>query len=137
MAHEHDVYCLLADAAAQARDEEALGRFAPAAYELDARDGHRLYQGIAHRALGVAARLHGDHADAETHLGRALDLFQALDARWQAGRTLVELGELALARGESGTAQEYYQQALSAYEKLRALPDAERTRIRLNELVST
>jgi hypothetical protein len=131
MAHDHDVTMLLAEAAGQLGDAAALATYAPRLEELAARDDHRLYRPIAHRALGVAARLRGDYGEAEAQFGRALAAFQQIGARWQAGRTLVELGELARARSNGTAAQEAFAQALAAFEEVQAAPDADRARRRL------
>lgn len=134
MAHEHDVYTMLADVAAQQRDEAALREYTPRAEELAARDAHKLYLAIAHRARGVASRLAGAHDEAEAQLNQALEMFQQMGTRWQAGRTLAEMGELTLARSNAGAARDYFSQALAAFEALRAAPDVERTRMALEAL---
>jgi hypothetical protein len=134
IAHDHEVYMLLADAAAHLRDGEALARYAPLAEELAERDGHRLYLAIAQRARGVAAQLKGAHGEAAESLNGALEGFQALDAGWQTGRTLSELGELALARSDAQAARGYFTQALAEFEARRAAPDAARTRESLARL---
>jgi tetratricopeptide (TPR) repeat protein len=128
---EHDLYAMLADAAAQQRDVAALQQYAPLAEELAARYDHKLYQAIAHRAWGVAHRLAGKYAEAEVRLKQALDLFQQLATPWQIGRTLFELGEVALSRTENTAAQKHFSRALVAFEELGALPDATRTREKL------
>ncbi len=125
---EHDLYAMLADAAAQQRDAAALQQYAPLAEELAARYDHKLYQAVAHRAWGVAHRLAGGLKESEARLNQALELFQQLDTRWQIGRTLFELGELALARTENTAAQEQFSRALAAFEQIGALPDAARAR---------
>ena len=136
MAHEHDVYTILADIAAQQGDAAALRQYAPLAEELAARDGHRLYLAIAHRAWGVARRLAGPsgYVEAEAQLNQALEVFQQLGTRWQAGRTLAEMGELALARSNAGAARDCFSQALAAFEAMQAVPDAARTRAVLKSL---
>jgi tetratricopeptide (TPR) repeat protein len=131
---EHDLYAMLADAAAQQRDEAALRQYAPLAEEAAARYDHRLYRAIAHRAWGVAHQLAGAHPEAEARLGRALELFGGLDTRWQIGRTLFELGELARARSDSLAAREHFARALAAFEEMGAAPDAARTRALLETL---
>ena len=125
---EHDLYAMLADAAAQQRDESALQKYAPLADEFASHYDHKLYQAIAHRAMGVAYRLAGQYPEAEIQLNRALELFQKLETRWQIGRTFIELGELALSRAEITAAREHFSHALSAFEVMGALPDAVRTR---------
>src|SRR5262245_986308 len=108
---EHDLYAMLADAAAQQRDESALGKYAPLAEEFASRYDQKLYQAIASRAWGVAHRMAGQHAESKTRLNQALELFQQLDTRWQIGRTLFELGELALSRNENEAAHEHFSRA--------------------------
>jgi len=125
---------MLVDAAAQQRDLPALQEYAPLAAELAVRHEHRLYQAIIHRAQGVAHRLSSEYADAETQLNQALKGFQELKTRWQIGRTLYELGELALARTDKAKARAYFSQALTAFEAMEAVPDAARTRTVLASL---
>ncbi len=125
---EHDLYAMLADAAAQQRDMQALEQYAPLAEELAARYDHKLYQAVAHRAWGVAHRLTGRHAESEARLNRALELFEQSNTRWQMGRTLFELGELSLSRAETAAAHDRFSRALAAFEEMGALPDAKRTR---------
>jgi hypothetical protein len=131
---DHDLYAMLADAAVQQRDEAALRQYAPLAEETALRYDHKLYQGIAHRAWGVLHWLAGEEAEAAARLNLALELFQKLGARWQIGRTLFELGELALARAEAGDAREQFIRARTAFEKMGAVPDVARTRARLESL---
>src|SRR5437867_965541 len=135
MPHEHDVYGLLADAAARHHDAAALRQYAPLAEQLAARDSHPLYLAIAQRARGVAARLAGEGEQAKAQLQQALGVFQQMGTRWQMGRTWFELGELALATSEPGTARDYFNQALTTFEALQAVPDAARARARLDSLV--
>ena len=94
MAHDHEIYMILADTAVEMRDSSGLYKYAPLLEELANRDKHKLYLAIAHRAYEFAHRLEGKHAEAETQLKQALELFTKLGARWQIGRTLFELGEL-------------------------------------------
>ena len=132
---EHDLYAMLADAAAQQREESALQKYAPLAEEFASRYDHKLYQAIAYRAWGVAHQLAGRYDEAKGRLKRALELFETLDTRWQIGRTLFELGELALrSHPENEAAREYFSRALAAFEEMGALPDATRTREKLTAL---
>jgi tetratricopeptide (TPR) repeat protein len=131
---DHDLYALLADAAAQQRDEAALGRYAPLAEETATHYDHTLYKAVAHRALGVAHGLAGDHSQAETRFNQALELFRGLETRWQIGRTLFELGELARTRADGAAAQDYFTSALEEFETLGAAPDMARTRAALEAL---
>ena len=114
-----------------AYDEAALRQYAPQAEELAVRHGHVLYQAIAHRAWGVAHRLAGEYAASENRLNQALELFRGLDARWQIGRTLFELGQLATDRASTAEARDFFTRALAAFEEMRAAPDVARTRAAL------
>ncbi len=134
IAHEHDLYALLADAAAQQYDQNALTEYAPLAEKFAARDDHALYQGVVQRAWGVLDFLRGDYAHAETRLQDALARFTALDTRWQMGRAFFELGNVAAAQGNRDGARDYFTRALVEFEALRAQPDVARTRARMNGL---
>jgi tetratricopeptide (TPR) repeat protein len=133
---DHILTAALADAAAQQRDVPALRKYAPLAEDLAQRCGHKLNQGIAHRAWAVAHRLAGDYTQAATRLKAALVLFEGLDTRWQLGRTWHELGELAGALNDSVDARNSFQRALGYFEALRAAPDAARTRAAIDHLRS-
>jgi tetratricopeptide (TPR) repeat protein len=133
MAHDHEIYMILTDTAAELRDLDALHKYAPIIEQLASRDNHRLYLAIARRALGVSHRLAGQPSEAEHHLRQALDLFTKLGTRWQIGRTLFELGALHSTATQE-KAREYYSQALAAFEEIRSAPYAERTRLVLNEV---
>ena len=130
----HVLYAALADAGAQQSDEAALRKYAPLAETLAHRYGHRLYLGVAHRAWGVAHRLAGEYAAAEARLRQALVLFEALDTRWQVGRTYFELGACSAGQRQADVAREYFMAALAAFENLRAAPDIVRTRTALEAL---
>jgi hypothetical protein len=132
--NENEGYAMLADLAVQQRDEAGLRHYAPLIEEVARRDGHKLYQAIAHRAWGVAHRLAGEYDAATIRLNQALELFQALDTRWQIGRTLSELGKLADARAETAAARDYFSRALAAFEDMKAAPDAARVRAALETL---
>ena len=134
MAHKHIVYMMLADTAAQLRDAAALPRYASLLEELAIRDGHQPYLAVAHRSWGIAHTLNEEYAEAEARLTMALALFEGLEARWQVGRTLVEIAELALAQADEAGARERFSRALAAFESIRARPDVERTRAALEAL---
>ena len=127
MAHKHIIYMMLADTAAQVGDEAAIREYAPLLEELANRDDHQPYLAIAHRVWGVAYRLAGEYAEAEARLDRALELFDELKFRWQYGRTLFELGQLAYAKAEADAAQDYFSQARVVFEEMGAIPDVTRT----------
>ncbi len=129
---DHDLYAMLADAAAQQRDEAALRHYAPLAEETAVRYNHTLYRAIAHRAWAVAHRLAGEYAEAEAQLNQALALFQGLDTRWQIGRTLFELGELSQAQKDAAGARDYFSRALTFFEAMGARPDEARVRTALS-----
>ena len=59
MAHDHEIYMVLADTAAELRDIDALRKYAPQIEKLASRDNHRLYLAIAYRAseLGIGWRV--------------------------------------------------------------------------------
>jgi tetratricopeptide (TPR) repeat protein len=126
--NETERYFLLVDLAVQERDEVGLRQYAPLAEEMALRDEHLLFQAGSHRAWGVLHRLEGKYEKAEAHLNQALEMFQGLETRWQIGRTLYELAELAVARADPTEAREYFSRALVAFEEIRANPDAVRTR---------
>ena len=76
-------------------------------------------------------RLTGQYSEAETRLNQALEIFQQTDSRWQVGRTLCEMGELAVEEANATGAREYFSQALNVFESIDAAPDVERTRDRM------
>jgi hypothetical protein len=133
MAHDHHLAMLLTESAVHLRAAESLRRHAADLAALAERDGHRLYQGIARRAWGVAHTLAGEWAEAEAALNDALSLFRALETRWQEARTLTALAELAHARGDGGGARLAYKEALTLFETMGAAPDAARVREALQE----
>lgn len=132
MAHDHDVYMLLADSAAQLRNTEVIRQYTPRLEELALRDNHKPYLAIANRAWGVAHRIANELNDAETRLEKALALFEELGTRWQIGITLVELAELALARLDLTRARDYYLKAITEFELLESGPDLGRAQKALN-----
>ncbi len=131
-AADQDIYAMLADLAVEERDLAALQRFAPLAESTAESCGHRLYLAIAYRAHGVAAALDGDHPAAQRYLNQALEIFQELNARWQIGRTLLQLAEVARLGADSATARTSLSRALEAFEALGARPDAEHARAALS-----
>ena len=135
MAHKHIVYMMLTDSAAQLRDEAALRQYASLLEKLAVQDDHRPYLAVAHRAWGIACRLSGDYAEAETRLNQALELFGEMEARWQIGRTLYEMAEVNLAQSEMASANDHFSRALVEFESLQAIPDVERTQAALKALV--
>jgi hypothetical protein len=57
-----------------------------------------------------------------------------LGTRWQIGRTLFELGELALGLNQLTLARQHYAAALDAFEAMSAVLDATRARAALHAL---
>ena len=131
---ESDRYFLLADLAVLERDKVALRHYAPLAVEMAQRDNHLLFQASAQRAWGVLHRLEGKYEEAEARLNQALEMFEGLETRWQIGRTLFELAELALARTDQDQARDYFSRALIVFEEIKAAPDAARTQAALEAL---
>lgn len=134
MPTEPELYVLLADSAAERRDETALREFTPILEELATRNGHKLYEAVAHRAWGVAHTLAGEYEEARTRLNQSLALLRPLDTRWQIGRTLYELGELASKQRDLTAARSHFSEALTLYHDLRAVPYVQRTEARLASL---
>ena len=132
--HDTELYFMYLDLAVLQRDEAALRQYAPLAEETAARDDHILYQAVAHRGWGVMHRLQGEYAAAETCLSQALELFQGLETRWQIGRTLYELAEVALGRTDPAEARGYFLSALEAFDEMGAMPDMARTQAALDSL---
>lgn len=126
MAHDHDVYMLLVEAALQSGDVLGLKKFVPELEQLARRDNHRLYLGIALRARGVLNQLEGDLESAQACLQKALDIFRTLDSRWQCGRTCFVLGKLSSVRGDGTLAGALFSEALSYFDELGAAPDRQR-----------
>ncbi|RPI34769.1 MAG: tetratricopeptide repeat protein [Chloroflexota bacterium] len=131
MAHDHNVYMVLTDNAAQRGDLEALRQYTPLLEELAIRDDHILFRAIAHRAWGAAHHLEGDNVKAVGRLGEALDLFTRLNTPWQMGRTLSEMAEVELAQSRPAEAKEYLSRALAAFEAVKAGPDIKRIQEKL------
>jgi len=131
---DHDLYAMLADAASREGDLPALQRYAPLAEERAVRYDHRLYRATAHRALGVAHRLAGEHGRAQARLQQALELFVELGTNWQTGRTYFELGAVARAQSDTAAATRHFTDALSEFERQGAGPDVIRTQAALAEL---
>jgi tetratricopeptide (TPR) repeat protein len=134
MAHEHIVYMMLVDSATRAGDEDTIRNFVPKLEELALRDDHKPYLAVAHRAWGVAHRLAGEYSDAETRLEQALELFEEIGTRWQVGRTLFEMGELAMAKINGGAAHSYFSRAQDVFEEIGAKPDMMRTKAKIESL---
>lgn len=136
MAHEHIVYMMLTDAAAQLEDLESIYRYLSLLEPLVKRDDHRPYLAIAHRARGIAHRLEAEYDEASVQLNKALEIFQEFGAAWQKGRTYCQLADLALVQTDPTAAQENYLLALKEFEQVQALPDLKKTRQALEAIES-
>lgn len=125
---DHDLYAMLADVSVLQRDLAGIRQFAGHAEEYAKRYGHGLYLAIALRARGVAYYLSGDFDAARTRLEESLAIFRSMDAGWQIGRTIFELGELSRAKGELVRARAHYAEALHHFDRMNARVDATRVR---------
>ena len=126
MAHEHDIYMLLVEAALQTGNTPALENHLPQLEKLARRDNHGLYLATALRARGALHRIKGEFQEAEQDLQEALSIFQKMDTRWQCGRTCVEMGKLSQSQGDSASASQQFMQAQRYFEEVGALPDLSR-----------
>jgi hypothetical protein len=131
---DHDLYAMLVDGAAQNLDAEAIAKFAPLAEETARRTDHKLYLSLTHRAWGVLHRLSGEFDEAESRLTASRALCERLGARWQLGRTLVELGRLSIARGEVDDGRQHLEGAHALFDELGATPEIVRVRQELASL---
>jgi tetratricopeptide (TPR) repeat protein len=84
--------------------------------------------GHARRARARLARARGDAAAAARWLGQALAAFEASEARFDVGRTHVELADLAAAAADRGAAARHLGAAVALFDELGAGPDAARAR---------
>jgi hypothetical protein len=78
--------------------------------------------------------LKGEYIEAESKLNLAMGIFNALNARYQIGRTLFEMGELSTAQIDTAKARDYFIRALESFESMQATPDAERAKAALKRL---
>lgn len=129
-----DFHAACADAAAQDRDLAALETYAPLAAEESLRLGHRLYQGIAHRAQGVQHQLADNREASLEHFHRATMIFEELGTRWQLGLTQAAMAESHRAAERPTEARQSYRAALAAFEALGAKPAAAQVRAALENL---
>jgi hypothetical protein len=82
----------------------------------------------------VAHRLAGEYGQAGERLNRALESFSEIGARWQVGRTCVELGALARSQGERTSATAHLLRAIVEFESVGAVPDRVRAEATLAKL---
>ncbi len=74
--------------------------------------------GCAQRVLGRIAQANGMLADATTHLTEALYTFTALEARFEAGRTHLDLAAVAYAQGHRPATTAHLVQAQAVFQTL-------------------
>ena len=125
---------MLTDISVEHNNLEYINKYAPQAEDLANRHGHRLYQAISHRALGVANRLKNEFKQAEKRLSKALEIFEELGTNWQLGRTHYEFGQLFMAQDKPTEAKQHFERAIEKFEYMHALPDIERTQAALKFL---
>jgi hypothetical protein len=131
---DHEILVMLADIAALERDETVLSQYAQRAEEISTRLGHRLYQAVSWRALGILAWLQADTALAEARIRQSYASFMELGTAWQAGRCLLDLGEFYAAQYQPQAAKTCFSQALAAFETMRVQPTIDRTLAWLKKL---
>ncbi len=105
---------LLKGEAARAATEAQLG------LDISRTTGFTWAVGLAQRALGMIARVRGDLTEAERWLHEALQTFEAIQSRLDAGRTQLALAELAGARQDDHEALTRARQAQAAFVALNA-----------------
>ena len=122
------MHAALADSAAAAGDIGEVARYAPLAQEAARAVGHRLYEAISLRALGVAATRRGDGADAAARLDAAFVIFEDLGTPWQLGVTLADRAQSHLARRDQAAARADLERAAASFESIGAHLAAQRAR---------
>ena len=75
--------------------------------------------GLVQRVLGRVAYTHGQQAEAATHLQDALQVFAAIQARFEVGRTHLELVALTQALGQQAEAATHLRSAYALFTELR------------------
>jgi tetratricopeptide (TPR) repeat protein len=133
---EHEILVLMADNAAMQRNAEALSSTAERAELISRQLGHPLYQAVSLRALAALQGLKRNYPAAEAHLLEALSIFQKLETRWQAGRTLFDLAEVLAAQDRKHEAVEYYNQAIEEFEAMQAKPFINQVRAAAAKFIS-
>jgi hypothetical protein len=88
----------------------------------------RALAAFADRLEGQLAREHGDQRKAADSLTRARDGFAALEARWEAAKTDVELARVHLLRDERTEATALIDTALQTFTSLGAVRSQQRAR---------
>jgi tetratricopeptide (TPR) repeat protein len=73
---------------------------------------------LAQRALGRAALVRGDFVEAGTQLTAAQEAFDAMGARFEAGRTWLARAEAAASQGDASAARHQFREALRLFEAL-------------------
>jgi transcriptional regulator with PAS, ATPase and Fis domain len=116
-----------------ARCEEALGdpegrvlRLLQETVTLAVEHGYRVAEAIARRQFGRCLMNRGHAAEARAEIEAALDTFRDLKMSWEAGRTLLALGELTAATSEPMLGAPMLREALGLFDELGAEREAAR-----------
>ena len=110
----------LSEAYVSKGDLERAGALADEALHVAIEGQWCLAIAYAERAQGLVARARGALTESQEHLGRALDLFASVDARFQAARIGLLLAEVCHTAGDVESASRHLQGALEAFRRLRA-----------------
>jgi len=109
--------------------QEAIDRGVDVARE--ARDaGTKLEEGILHRVIATALRLHADLESSRWFLTRARDILGELGSRYELAKVDLEAAQLSAATGELGEARRQLDQAIHTFSELGARWDLNNARAR-------
>lgn len=109
---------LLGDAYLGAGDLERATEMADRAVAVSRESASRWALGWAQRTRGRIARARGSPEVARRHLEEALATFSAIDARFEAGRTELDLAEVAHALGDQARARDGLAAAMRGFQDL-------------------
>jgi len=122
------IHTLVLDFASQTGGWDLIEKLGGESLERARRSHGRHYVALNCYTLGIHRREHGQLDEANALLTEAVDVFRAIDCRWQLARALRELGLLRRAQRNSDYATKLLQEAMAHFEALGALPDLQRTR---------
>ena len=77
-----------------------------------------------------------DWEQAERDLQRSLDVFRKLRSRLNIGRSLYQMGNLAVSQGQNDKAARYFDEAHGLFSEIGARLDAQRTETALKDITS-
>lgn len=132
--YDLELSILSIDSAVEVEDMDSLDQYVPLALELSAKIGHPMYSAVALRSSGVMHRLKGGYKKAEKEFTVALESFDHQGLRWQAGRTYLEMGKLALQQKDGGKAKELLRESLKLFEEVKTPRYAAQSRELLDEI---